>query len=262
MNLTLYDQIGGGYDSTRRADPYIVSRLAHHLQPQPGQRYLDIACGTGNYTIALSCIAGQWVGVDRSLKMLSRANQKSREILWHCGDILKLPYRSGGFSGAICVLALHHFPVLVPTIKETLRVLSGGRLVIFTSTSDQMKHYWLAEYFPNAMRRSIEQMPARQVLEEALVSAGFVIEQIENYEVSDDLQDQFLYCGKHRPALYLDENVRRGISTFAATADPEEVKAGLANLQADLESHRIKDIQKKGSSREGDYCFIVACGQP
>ena len=46
----------------------------------------------------------------------------------------------------------------------------------------------------------------------------------EPYELSDALQDLFLYSGKHRPALYLDPRIRAGISTFAALAEPDKVE--------------------------------------
>ena len=60
----LYDQIGDGYDTTRRADPAIVRRLAAYLALAPGRRYLDVGCGTGNYTAALAALGGVWHGVD------------------------------------------------------------------------------------------------------------------------------------------------------------------------------------------------------
>ena len=56
----LYDSIGIEYDTTRRADPYIAGRLAHHLALSKGGTYLDLACGSGNYTNALSARAGRW----------------------------------------------------------------------------------------------------------------------------------------------------------------------------------------------------------
>ena len=62
----LYDQIADGYDTTRRADPTIVRRLAAYLALAPGRRYLDVGCGTGNYTAALAALGGVWHGVDSS----------------------------------------------------------------------------------------------------------------------------------------------------------------------------------------------------
>ena len=54
-----YDTIGVGYDATRRADPYIAGRLAHHLAIGAESTYLDVACGSGNYTVALAGLGGR-----------------------------------------------------------------------------------------------------------------------------------------------------------------------------------------------------------
>ena len=70
-SVTLYDRIGVSYDTTRRADTYLTSRIADLLELSDGRRFVDVACGTGNYTCALSDIAGQWYGVDVSMTMLS-----------------------------------------------------------------------------------------------------------------------------------------------------------------------------------------------
>jgi ubiquinone/menaquinone biosynthesis C-methylase UbiE len=48
-----YDAIGIGYDSTRRPDLRIAARIQALLEPRAGGHYLDVACGTGNYTITV-----------------------------------------------------------------------------------------------------------------------------------------------------------------------------------------------------------------
>ena len=78
----LYDQIGDGYDTTRRADPAIVRRLAAYLALAPGRRYLDVGCGTGNYTAALAALGGVWHGVDPSRQMLAAARAKAPSLAW------------------------------------------------------------------------------------------------------------------------------------------------------------------------------------
>jgi SAM-dependent methyltransferase len=91
------------------------------------------------------------------------------------------------FSCALCTCAIHHFDALEPVFKEVYRVLAPGRLVIFTATREQMRSYWLNEYFPNAMKKSIEQMPDIDEVQEALTRAGFQIAYTEPYEIQPDL---------------------------------------------------------------------------
>ena len=120
-----------------------------------------------------------------------------------------------------------------------------------------MRGYWLNEYFPEAMAASIRQMPDLELVEAGLRSAGFGAIRTEPYEVGGDLQDLFLYSGKHRPALYLDPRVRASISTFAALADPLEVERGLDRLSADIRSGRISEVIAAYRRSRGDYLFVV-----
>lgn len=71
----LYDDTGKEYDTTRKADPELAQRLRNHLQVSDGSRVLDIACGTGNYTIALANSGLLMTGVDISEEMISKAQR-------------------------------------------------------------------------------------------------------------------------------------------------------------------------------------------
>jgi ubiquinone/menaquinone biosynthesis C-methylase UbiE len=254
----LYDRLGVNYDVTRRADPYIADRLAHHLITQAPGQYLDIACGTGNYTEALAKAGINLHGLDRSPLMIAAASKKRAAVQWYVGDVESLPFKADSLTGAVCTLAVHHFREILAAFKEVFRVIGSGRFVIFTSTSEQMKGYWLAEYFPEALARSRTQMPTREYLLDSLSAAGFSSSRTEIYEVADDLQDLFLYSGKHRPDLYLSPIVRSGISTFANLIDRDELETGCRRLASDLEHGRIDEVIASYSHDRGDYLFITS----
>jgi ubiquinone/menaquinone biosynthesis C-methylase UbiE len=253
----MYDRIGGGYDATRRADPGIAARLAFHLGCAAGERTLDLACGTGNYTTVLGGAGLLLTGLDASRRMLAAAYAKAPAGNWVLGDAAALPFRPASFAGALCTLAIHHFPALTPVVTEVHRVLRRGRFVIFTQDHAQTEGMWLREYFPGIVRQAIERMPGVDTVVEALQTVGFDHVATEPYEVEPDLQDLFLYSGKHHPERYLDERVRAGISAFAL-ADPAEVAAGCARLAADLRSGRIAEVIEAARHAGGDYTFIVA----
>ncbi|MDH3492315.1 MAG: class I SAM-dependent methyltransferase [Acidobacteriota bacterium] len=252
-----YDLIAEKYDATRCADGLILEKLVFHLRVEASGRYLDAACGSGNYTSALARKGGSWNGIDQSSVMLTKAKSKSASISWICGDVGRLPFSEGSFDGVVCTLAIHHFPSRLQAFREFRRVLARGRFVVFTSTREQMKGYWLSEYFPAAMERSREQMPDLGSIESDLLESGFEISETEPYFIHDGLQDLFLYCGKHRPEMYLDEDVRRGISTFSVLSDPDEIDSGCAKLGRDLESGKINEVIRKYENDLGDYCFVV-----
>ncbi len=256
--MAIYEQIGKSYDFTRSADPEIANRLAVKLQIKSDSSYLDVACGTGNYTLYLAKNGGIWYGIDQSTKMIDVARNKSNAVTWQVGEVEALSYADGSFSGVLCTLAIHHFAALTPAFREIYRVLADGRFVLFTATPEQMSKYWLIEYFPEAIYKSAEQMPSLERVKSALDETGFKSVDVEPYYISENLQDLFLYSGKHRPEIYLDENVRSGISTFALLASAEEIAAGCERLAVDIHTGRITEIVKKYENAQGDYLFIIA----
>lgn len=255
--MALYDRIGVGYDVTRRADPEIVRCLIGHLSTGQARQYLDLACGTGNYTSALAASGLRMYGVDRSLRMLASAREKAQSISLLHADAAALPFVDAAFDGAVCTLAIHHFPSLEPAFRQVGRVLRAGRFVLFTSAREQMRRFWLNEYFPQAMERSIAQMPDLADVRAALRSAGLRVVAEDPFDVTPSLQDFFLYSGKHRPELYLDPRVRAGISTFAKPADESEVRVGCARLAEDIRSGRFAEVAERYRHDGGDYLFVV-----
>jgi ubiquinone/menaquinone biosynthesis C-methylase UbiE len=257
---SIYDRIGQAFDSSRRADGEITRRLRSFLQVEDGARVLDIACGTGNYTLALAETGLRMTGVDISNTMIEQAKAKAHadQVDWFLSDAARLPLADSVFTGAVCVLAVHHFQQPVSVFQEVFRVLRKGKLVLFTSSPEQMEHYWLHAYFPEMMRASMEQMPSVEQVVEWLHQTGFHRVETEPYFVRPDLQDGFLYKGKHDPSYYLNPLVRQGMSSFARLADPEEVRTGCLQLEEDIRTGRIDEVIRPYHSSIGDYLFVSA----
>ncbi len=255
---TKYDNIGVGYNKTRQADPYLLERIYSLLSPDLNGQYLDVGCGTGNYTIPLSKTGLKFTGLDPSVVMLTEANSKSQEIEWISGSIESLPFADKIFDGAIATLTIHHWNNFEKGFKELFRVLkTGSRVVIFTSSPEQMAGYWLNHYFPEVMKRSIEKMPSVDLVTSALEAAGFRRILTEIYAVRDDLVDLFLQSGKNRPEIYFDPNIRKGISTFASLATEKEMQDGLQKLRYDIDQNLFGVIKMKYDNDLGDYLFLV-----
>lgn len=254
----LYDLIGSTYPTSRRADPLITKMLAAELALSRRGQYLDLGCGTGNYTIALSGMGGAWSGVDVSEGMLDRARQKSNAVTWTQSGAEALPFPDGCFDGAICTLAIHHFLGLEEPFSEARRTLRAGSFVIFTGLAEQMSRYWLCDYFPEMMARSIDRMPTEAQVRAALLRAGFKSITVTPFWVTNELEDLFLYSGKHRPELYLDPAIRANISSFASLASASELQEGVERLGADLESGAFASVKAGYTDEAGDYAFVTA----
>lgn len=255
----IYNKIGTGYDATRQADPEILNTLVNLISPNENGLYLDVGCGTGNYTHPLSQISGSWKAFDQSKLMIEKAKEKNSNIEWGVFDVINTPYKTASFNSILCTLAIHHFPNLNAAFKEISRVLAPkGKFVIFTSTPEQMETYWLNHYFPKMLECSIKQMPSISKIEAALRNAGLQLVENRHFAVSNELKDLFLYSGKQRPEMYLSETVRAGISSFRNFCPNAELKSGLSLLATDIESGNINSIIKKHEEDKGDYCFLVA----
>lgn len=254
----LYDRICKEYDATRRADPGISRTLAELLRILPGNEYLDLSCGTGNYTVEMSARGGHWTGIDLSSRMLEKAGDKSDRIDWVRADAAHLPFQKNKMKGVLCTLAIHHFQDPAAVFLEVGRILDQGRFIIFTSLKEQMRGYWLNHYFQVAMKDSIDQMPSMDILSAALNQAGFKIEKELLFSVTPELEDLFLYSGKHKPELYLSASFREGISTFSGLASQKELKQGLDSLARDIQSGYVKKVMEKYGNDLGDYLFVVA----
>ncbi len=253
----LYNRIGGSYDQTRKSDPFLVERLVYHLKPTVDEAYLDIGCGTGNYTSALCEKGGKWTGVDVSSEMLRQARQKSPQVAWVMASVSQLPFTDAKFAGGIATLTIHHWPDLALGFQELARVLKGD-LVLFTSFPKQMQRYWLNHYFPIMMERSLSQMPTSKSLDHAIQKAGWSVKFEEKYFIKEDLKDRFLFSGKHQPSFYLDPTNRDGISSFRNLCPEEELNQGLKELERDLQSGDFNHVQEQYDNDQGDYMFIKA----
>ncbi|WP_111683769.1 class I SAM-dependent methyltransferase [Winogradskyella tangerina] len=253
-----YNKIGINYNQTRKADPYLTEQLIKHLNPKNDGLYLDIGCGTGNYTIALWKKGFHFIGIDPSIEMLQKAQLKNKDIKWHIGTAEKTGLTENSVDGIIATLTIHHWRNLSRAFSELAYVLKPvGKVVIFTSSPIQMEGYWLNHYFPKMLKDSILQMPSIDNVLAVLHSAGFKLKAKEKYNIKPDLKDQFLYCGKHNPELYFDENIRRGISSFSALSNKEEVETGLENLRSDIDSGKIEKVIKNYENDKGDYLYLI-----
>jgi len=253
-----YNKIGVGYNQTRKADKFLTERLYHFLNPAKDGVYLDIGCGTGNYTIALNKKGIRFIGIDPSAEMLSKAKEKSSTIDWRFGTVEETGLTDKSVDGVIASLTVHHWKNLEQGFTELGRVMKqGSRIVIFTSAPEQMETYWLNHYFPKMIKESAIPMPTIETIASLLKKSNIEIIVTEKYFVKPDLEDQFLQCGKHAPELYLREEIRKGISSFASAEDPLEVQQGLLDLKKDIESGKIKEIIKSYESDKGDYFFVA-----
>lgn len=99
---------------------------------RPGQRVLDVACGTGIATRTAAEVVGPGghvIGVDLNPAMLQVARRANPELEWREGDVEDLPFQAGAFDAALCQSALFFFPDPARAVQEMARVVRVGGTV-------------------------------------------------------------------------------------------------------------------------------------
>jgi ubiquinone/menaquinone biosynthesis C-methylase UbiE len=115
----------------------------------PGDRVLDIACGTGIVARVARERLGPGptiVGVDLSAPMLDVARRVAPDIDWREGDAGALPLRTGEqFDVVVCQQGLQFFPDRAQAVREMHRALvPGGRVAVATWRPDSEVPFGLA----------------------------------------------------------------------------------------------------------------------
>jgi ubiquinone/menaquinone biosynthesis C-methylase UbiE len=158
-------------------------------QLEPGEKVLDVGCGTGGVTIPAKLRvgkSGEVTGIDPAPEMIAVARRKAQragiEIDFRVGVIESLPFPDGTFDVVTSSLMMHHLPehLQVKGLAEIWRALKlGGRILIADmrrpSTSFLKRFFTsLAFHHGHGVQFGIEDLPKR------LREAGFEdVEQLD-----------------------------------------------------------------------------------
>ena len=110
-------------------------RLLDLAQARPGDRVLDLCCGTGDVALRFARTGAAVAGVDFSRPMLSVASVRSqklgRAVLWVNGDALHLPFAEAEFKIVTVSYGLRNLADVEAGLREMLRVtVPSGRLLV------------------------------------------------------------------------------------------------------------------------------------
>ncbi len=138
--LSLKKRRGEPWDSTgwealtqRIAD--LHDHLVNLLKPRSGERWLDVATGTGAVAIRAARAGADVTGLDLSPRMIENAkrltSEEAPDIRFDVGDAQELPYGEGSFDVVASSLGVESPPDHRAVARELARVCRvGGRLGI------------------------------------------------------------------------------------------------------------------------------------
>jgi demethylmenaquinone methyltransferase / 2-methoxy-6-polyprenyl-1,4-benzoquinol methylase len=113
--------------------------LANMAEVKPGQKALDLCCGTGDIAFALHRAGAEVVGLDFSPAMLEVARARAKKLPvrpeappleFRTGDVLRIPYGPSTFDIVSIGYGLRNLESWERGLEEMIRVARpGGRLL-------------------------------------------------------------------------------------------------------------------------------------
>ena len=230
-----YNEISQVYDISRTANAETVEKLVKLLSIDKNSSIVDLGCGTGNYSIAISKTSKNIVGIDKSIGMIRQALAKSPTIQFINGSIMYLPFNSETFDSAIAIQVLHHTSNKEQFLRETYRVLRKGSHIALQSCShEQLQAFWFCHYFKNGLKKELEHTLDINEIVSLLENIGFS-------NIGIELCYTDIVVSKEQPKSYLEKNYRNGISTFSLMTE-DEINSGCEMLRQDIASGKVEDI--------------------
>ena len=124
---TTYDAVSS------RITNFGIAPLLDAADVGPGQKVLDVCCGTGLVAGQALARGADLVGIDISEEMVAAATAKRLKASFRAGDAEALPFPDAAFDRVICNFGLFHLADPDRAIAEAARVLRRGGRYAFTT---------------------------------------------------------------------------------------------------------------------------------
>ncbi len=128
MGLIFDENVARIYDSWYQSEGMAIDRSLEQLimsllKPQPGERVLDIGCGTGNHLLIFNRLGLDVTGIDASPHMINRAKERlGQRSTLKTGLAEDLPFEDNQFDLAVFINTLEFLDNPLQALREAGRV--------------------------------------------------------------------------------------------------------------------------------------------
>lgn len=114
-----------------------AARLVRYAGIRPGDRVLDLACGTGVVAVTAARRGASVTGLDLTPELLDVARDNAQiaavDIDWREGDVESLPFDTDSYDAVVSQFGHMFAPRADVAIDEMLRVLKPGGTIAFST---------------------------------------------------------------------------------------------------------------------------------
>ncbi len=132
----MFDGVAEKYDITNDVLSFGRTRawrkaVVAAVDPQPGEKILDLAAGTGTSTQPFFEAGAEAIACDFSLGMLEVGKRRYPHLTFVAGDGMNLPFADNSFDAVTISFGLRNIHDTLRGLQELYRVTKpGGRLVV------------------------------------------------------------------------------------------------------------------------------------
>lgn len=227
----------------------LAPRFLGWLDVPPGQRWLDVGCGTGALSAAIlhGCAPSALIGVDPSEGFLATArSQLAASVVLHRAAASQMPLADAAVDVAVSALVLNFVPDAHAALCEMARVTAdGGRVAAcvwdYAQKMDLIRIYWDAAAQLGLLGPGQDQAERFPLCHPDALAAAFAGAGLSRVEVSaieipmrlvdfDDYWQPFLGGQGPAPAhaMSLDEAARNRLRDFIRERMPVQPDATIA----------------------------------
>jgi SAM-dependent methyltransferase len=123
----------GEYEVTAKELEPFAERVVAEAAVQPGERVLDLGCGTGNAAALAAATGAQVVGADPAGRLVEVARGRVPEAQFVVAGAEDLPFEDASFDCLISIFAVIFAPDAEASMAEIVRVLKPTGRALITS---------------------------------------------------------------------------------------------------------------------------------